>query len=182
MTDLTNESPSTEPSRESSRTSTSQRSYSQQVEAAIVAAGYQLPAPPEPVAAYVPARRCGRQLFISGQLPFTAGQLLAKGLVDSQVDDQLATEAARQCTLNALAIVRRELDGRWERLAGVVRVGCFVASDPTFTQHSMIANGASELLVAILGERGRHARAAVGVAALPLGAAVEVEYLFEVTD
>ena len=152
------------------------------VDAALDAAGYRLPEPPEPVAAYVPCQRSGSMLLVSGQLPMTAGQLLATGRVDSEVDDELATEAARQCTLNALAIVKRHLDGDWSRLRQVVRVGCFVAADPGFTGHSMVANGASELLVKLFGERGRHARAAVGVASLPLGAAVEIEFAFEVGD
>ena len=150
------------------------------VEQAIRDEGYLLPDPPEPVAAYVPCQRAGSMLFVSGQLPFTAGQLLAKGLVDTEVDDEHAREAARQCTLNALAIVKRHLGGDWSRLRQVVRVGCFVAATPEFTGHSLVANGASDLLVDVFGERGRHARAAVGVSSLPLGAAVEVEFLFDV--
>ena len=156
--------------------------YAAHVEAALAKADIILPTPPEPVAAYVPTVRSGGLLYVSGQLPMTAGQLLAEGLVDSQVDDEHAMTAARQCAINALALLKAELDGDWDRLVRVVRIGCFVASDPTYTGHSLVANGASELLVDVLGERGRHARAAVGVSSLPLGAAVEVEFLFEVRD
>ena len=148
--------------------------------AALDRAGYRLPTPPDPVAAYLPCVQSGSLVFVSGQLPLTAGQLLAEGLVDSQVDEVQAAEAARQCTLNGLAILHRHLDGDWSRLVRVVRVGCFVAADPDFTGHSIIANGASELLVDLFGDRGRHARAAVGTASLPLGASVEVEFVFEI--
>ena len=157
-------------------------SYTADVTAALAREEVILPTPPEPVAAYVPAVRTGSLLFLSGQLPLTAGQLLAKGRVDSEVDDEVAMTAARQCAINALAVLHAELGGDWDRLVRVVRVGCFVASDPDFTGHALVANGASEFLVAVLGERGRHARAAVGVSSLPLGAAVEVEFLFEVRD
>ena len=152
------------------------------VEAALREHDIMLPEPPAPVAAYVPAVRTGHQIVVSGQLPFTAGQLLAEGKVDSVVDEDHAATAARQCAINGLAVLFGEIGRDWNRLVRVVRIGCFVNADADFTGHSIVANGASDLLVALLGERGKHARAAVGCSSLPLGAAVEVEFVFEVTD
>ena len=156
--------------------------YTATVEAALAAEGILLADPPKPVAAYVPAVRTGNLLIVSGQLPFTAGKLLSEGLVDSQIDEEHAATAARQCAINALAVLKAELDGDWSQLVRVMRLGCFVAADPDFTGHSIVANGASELMAKLFGERGRHARAAVGVASLPLGASVEVEFQFEVAS
>lgn len=137
--------------------------------------GLSLPAAPTPVAAYVPAVRSGELLFVSGQLPTVDGKLLACGPVPSEVDEALATQAARQCVLNALAVVGQAIEGDWGRLARIVRLGVFVCSDTGFGGQPIVANGASELLVELLGEAGRHARAAVGVNALPLNASVELE-------
>jgi len=150
------------------------------VEAKLAELGLSLPDPPRPVAAYVPFVRSGALLFISGQLPFTAGQLLAEGPVPSRVPIDQAQAAAQQCVLNGLAIARSALDGDLGRIQRVVRLGVFVQSDAGFGQQPQVANGASELMVTLFGEQGRHARAAVGVNALPLNAAVEVEFLFEV--
>jgi enamine deaminase RidA (YjgF/YER057c/UK114 family) len=144
------------------------------------AAGLAWPVPPRPVAAYVPAVRSGPWLVVSGQLPMAEGKLLASGRVPDAVSLEAAQAAARQCALNALAVVRAELGGDWARFVRVVRVGVFVACADGFTEQAKVANGASELLVALLGEAGQHARAAVGVSALPLGAAVEVELTVEV--
>lgn len=141
--------------------------------------GLTLPEAPKPVAAYVPSLRTGNLLFISGQLPFRGGALLATGAVPGQVGVESARECARQCVLNALAIAKASL-GNLDRIARVVRVGCFVCSEPGFSEQPKIANGASELLQEIFGEKGRHARAAVGSVALPLNTPVEVEFLFEV--
>jgi enamine deaminase RidA (YjgF/YER057c/UK114 family) len=146
----------------------------------LAALGLTLPAAPKPVAAYVPAVRAGNLLFISGQIPTKDGKLLASGRVPSAVSLEQAQAAARQCTLNALAILDDQIGGDWSRLVRIVRVGVFVASDDTFTEQSKVANGASELLAGVLGEAGKHARVAVGVPVLPLGATVEVEFLAEV--
>ena len=140
--------------------------------------GWALPAAPKPIAAYVPAVRSGILLFVSGQLPMRDGKLLATGKVPSAVSIELAQKAAAQCAVNALAIVLAEL-GDWQKLSRVVRVGVFVQSDADFGDQAKVANGASELLQQVLGDSGRHARAAVGTNALPLNAAVEVEFLFE---
>lgn len=142
--------------------------------------GLVLPEAPAPVAAYLPAVRSGNLVFVSGQVPFRDGVLCSTGAVPSRCDVESAVEAARQCALNALAVVARELDGRLDRVRRIVRLGVFVQSDPGFGGQPGIANGASELLVDLFGDRGRHARAAVGCPALPLDATVEVEMVVEV--
>jgi enamine deaminase RidA (YjgF/YER057c/UK114 family) len=144
--------------------------------------GWTLPAAPKPIAAYVPAVRSGNLLFISGQLPMRDGKLLAAGRVPSVVSIESAQAAAGQCAVNALAILGAELEGDWAQFKRLVRVGVFVNCDVGFVDQAKVANGASELLQNILGEAGRHARAAVGVNALPLGAVVEAEFLFELTN
>lgn len=142
--------------------------------------GITLPQPPKPVAAYVPAVRTGNQIFVSGQIPFANGALIATGPVPSAVSIEDAQAAARQCALNALAIVQDMLGGSLDRVQRVVRLGVFVQCDPGFTDQPKVANGASEVLLQIFGENGRHARAAVGSVGLPLGATVEVEMTVEV--
>lgn len=139
--------------------------------------GITLPVPPKPVASYIPAVRTGRLVFVSGQLPFHEGALLATGPVSSAVPVELASQAARQCVLNALAVLADTLDDDLDRVERMVRLGVFVASDPGFAEQPRVANGASDLLQEIFGESGRHARAAVGSIALPLGATVEVELI-----
>ncbi len=152
------------------------------VETKLANLGLSLPTPPKPVAAYIPCIRTGNLVVVSGQLPMAAGKLLATGPVPSVVDLEQAQECARQCVLNGLAILKAELDGDWSGLVKVVRVGVFVQSDAGFAEQPQVANGASQLLVDVLGDAGRHARAAVGVNALPLNAPVEVEFTFEVTE
>jgi len=142
--------------------------------------GLTLPPAPKAVATYLPAVRAGEMIFVSGQLPMEDGQLTATGPVPSATSLDSAKEAARRCVLNALAAIDPLIDHDWSRLARVARVGVFVASDPTFTDQHLVANGASELLVEIFGEHGRHARAAVGVPSLPLGASVEIEFTFQI--
>lgn len=142
--------------------------------------GLTLPAAPKPVAAYIPFVQTGNLLFVSGQLPLSEGKLIAMGIVPSQVSLETAQKAAAQCILNGLAIVGDALGGDWSRLVRIVKLGVFVASDASFTDQAKVANGASELLGSLLGEQGRHARAAVGVASLPLGAPVEVDLIVEI--
>ena len=141
----------------------------------------ELPPAPKPVAAYVPSVRTGDLIYISGQVPLRDGELLATGAVPSAVSFEQAREAARQCTLNALAVLAGQLGQDLDRVKQIVRVGVFVCSDPGFTDQPKVANAASELLQEIFGERGRHARAAVGSVALPLGAPVEIEMIAEVS-
>jgi enamine deaminase RidA (YjgF/YER057c/UK114 family) len=150
------------------------------LEQKLAALHLELPSPPKPVAAYIPCVRTGNLVIVSGQLPMAAGKLLATGKVPSAVDETQATECARQCVLNGLAILKAELGGDWSRLVRVVRVGAFVQSDDGFGGQPQVANGASDLLVQLLGEAGKHARAAVGTNALPLNAPVEIEFTFEV--
>ena len=150
------------------------------VEKSLAEMGLHLHDAPKPVAAYVPAVRTGNLVFVSGQLPFTAGQLLAEGPVPSQVNVAQAQQAAVQCVLNALAVLKAELGGDLSGLKRVLRVGVFVLSDDGFQDQPLVANGASELLEKLFGDGGRHARAAVGVNALPLNATVEIEFQFEV--
>jgi enamine deaminase RidA (YjgF/YER057c/UK114 family) len=148
-------------------------------EATIASLGYTLPAASKPVAAYVPSKQVGNLLYISGQIPMRDGKMIALGSLPTQVSNEVALECAVQCTLNGLAAAKAAL-GSLSRIKQVVRVGAFVCSEPGFDQQPKIANGCSELLVKIFGEAGRHCRAAVGSVALPLGAPVEIEFLFEV--
>ena len=142
--------------------------------------GLTLPQAPKPVAAYVPAVRAGDLLFVSGQLPFIRGELKHKGRLPDGIGLDAAKEAARIAALNALAVV--EANAGLDRVRQVAKVTGFVASAPDFFDHPQVVNGASDLLVAVFGEAGRHARAAVGVAALPLGAAVEIELIVQLKD
>ncbi len=149
------------------------------IEARLNELGITIPPPPTPVAAYIPFKRSGNLLYISGQIPMRDGKLIAQGPVPKVVSLEQAQECARQCVINALAAAKGAV-GALDRIAGVVRVGVFVQCEAGYTEQPKVANGASELLVSIFGEAGRHARAAVGNIALPLGAPVEVEVLFEV--
>ena len=142
------------------------------------ALGVTVPTVPGPFGAYVPAKRAGNLVFVAGQLPMMDGKLLAVGQVPSRCSVEQAKAAARQCVVNALAAVRT-VEPDLDRLAGVVRVGAFVSSDASFTEQPKVANGASEFLLELFGDAGKHARAAVGVNTLPLDAAVEVEFVFE---
>lgn len=143
------------------------------------ALGLTLPEPPRPVAAYDPAVRSGNLLFISGQLPFVDGRLQKTGKLGAQFTLEEGIEAARTATLNALAIIKQSV-GSLDRVTRVVRLGVHVASASGFTDQPRVANGASELLIAVYGEAGRHARLALGAAELPLGAPVEIELIVEV--
>lgn len=141
--------------------------------------GIELPLAPAPVAAYVPALLQDKWLFVSGQLPLQAGKVICQGKVGQEVTLEEAYAAARLCTINALSIIQNTL-GDLDRVAQVLRVGGFVNSAAGFTDQPKVINGASELLIQVFGEQGRHARAAVGVSELPLNAAVEVEFLLAV--
>jgi enamine deaminase RidA (YjgF/YER057c/UK114 family) len=144
--------------------------------ARLKALGLSLPPAPKPVAAYVPFVRHEGLVFVSGQLPMRDGVMLAKGSVPSQVTVEVAADAARQAALNALAVLA-DAAGGLDNVRRIIRVGVFVCSDAGFAEQPRVANGASELFQQVLGEAGRHARAAVGNVALPLGACVEVEVL-----
>jgi enamine deaminase RidA (YjgF/YER057c/UK114 family) len=142
--------------------------------------GLTLPEVVAPLAAYVPAVRTGDLVYTSGQVPMVDGKMAQTGKVGAEVGLDDARELARICALNALAALKAEI-GDLGKVVRIVKVVAFVASDPAFTQHPQVANGASELLAEVLGEAGKHARSAVGVAALPLDAPVEVELIAEVS-
>ncbi len=139
-----------------------------------------IPLPPVsgPFGAYVPIKRVGNLLYVAGQLPMKDGKLLAVGQVPGKTSVEQAKIAARQCVINALGAIH-SIEGSLDNIAGVVRVGVFVSSDISFTQQPQVANGASELLLELFGDAGKHVRAAVGVNTLPLDASVEVEFIFE---
>lgn len=139
--------------------------------------GFELPAAPAALGSYVPAQRHGGLLFTAGQLPVADGALIARGLLGADVTVETGAECARLATLNGLASACGALGGT-DRLAGVLKVTGFVASADGFSDQPLVLNGASDLLVDVFGEEGRHVRSAVGVAALPMGAPVEVEFVF----
>jgi len=151
------------------------------VEKKLATLGISLPAPASPVANYVPFVRSGNLVTISGQLCFAAdGKLLAKGRLGDSVSIEDGQKAARACAINLLAQLKAAL-GDLDKVTRVVRLGGFINSAPGFADGPKVMNGASDLMVEAFGDKGRHARSTVGVAALPADAAVEVEGLFEVT-
>ncbi len=151
------------------------------VEAKIAELGLTLPEVAAPAGAYVPALRSGSHVYTAGQVPFIEGKLPAAGKVGAEVSAEQAKELAGVCALNALAAVKSVV-GDLDRIVRVVKVVGFVASAPDFTAQPGVINGASELLGEILGDKGVHARSAVGVAVLPLDSPVEVEIQVEVMD
>ena len=142
-------------------------------EAKLAALGLVLPEPAAPVAAYVPVVVAGGLAYVSGQLPFIGGALV-KGRLGEDVSTAEGYDAARACGLMILAQLKAAL-GSLSRIERIVKLGAFVSSTAIFTDQPKVANGASELMAALLGEAGRHARSAVGVPVLPLGAAVEID-------
>ena len=149
------------------------------VESSLNELKFSLPESPKPVAAYIPAKQTGKLVFTAGQLPMVNGELISKGLLGQDVEIDEAKKAARICTLNALAAIKGVI-GDLDRIKQIVRVVGYVASVPSFTQQPAVVNGASELLLEIFGENGKHARSAVGMAVLPLNASVEIELTVEV--
>ncbi len=149
--------------------------------ARLAALGLTLPPAAAPLAAYVPAVRSGPYVYTAGQLPVADGNLLRTGKVGAEVGVAEAAALARTCALNALAAVA-SVAGGLSAVTRIVKVTGFVASDPAFTDQALVINGASELLLEVFGEAGRHARSAVGAAVLPRDAPVEVELIAEVSD
>ena len=150
-------------------------------EARLAALGLTLPKVTPPLAAYLPAVRTGPYVYTAGQLPIVDGQLLATGKVGAGVSVGEASALARTCALNALAAVA-SVTGGLSAVRRIVKVVGFVASAPDFTEQAQVINGASELLIEVFGEAGRHARSAVGMAVLPRDSPVEVELIAEVAD
>lgn len=147
-------------------------------EARIRELGLVLPAPPKPVASYVPAVKAGRLVFSSGQIPFVDGKLRYQGKVGGELTEADGYQAARVCVLNCLSVIK-EVAGTLDNVARIVKVTGYVNSAPGFSRQPFVVNGASDLLVEIFGEAGYHARSAVGVSELPLDAAVELEVIVE---
>ena len=149
-------------------------------EEAVATLGLTIPEPTIPVANYVPYVISGKQVFISGQIPMQSGQIGFVGKLGREFSVEQGQEAARICGLNILALIRHACGGNLERVVRCVRLGGFVNGTDDFTDQPQVVNGASDLMVAVFGERGRHARAAVGANSLPRGVAVEVDAVFEI--
>lgn len=148
------------------------------IEERLAELGIELPPAPQPVASYIPVKVVGDLAWVAGQVPMQDGAVTVGGSVGADVTTEEASAGARRCAIQALAALRAAL-GSLDRVKGIVKVDVFVASAPGFSEQPMVANGASDLLVDVFGDEGRHARAAVGVPELPLGAAVEVALLVQ---
>ena len=143
--------------------------------------GIVLDVPAAPVANYVPAVQNGALVFVSGQIPIQKGQVMYTGHLGDGVSVETGVQAARLCAINILCQVKA-LIGDLERVEACIRLGGFVACAPDFHDHALVMNGASDLMVEVFGDKGRHCRAAVGCSSLPLNSAVEVEALFQVAS
>jgi enamine deaminase RidA (YjgF/YER057c/UK114 family) len=148
------------------------------ISARLAELGITLPQAMAPVANYVPVSLTGNLVTVSGQLPAISGKVAVTGKLGAGISLEEGRHAARLCLINVLAQLQAALPGGLDSITKVVRLGGFIACMPDFTQHAVVMNGASDLAVAVFGEAGRHARSTVGVASLPLDAAVEVEGLF----
>lgn len=149
------------------------------IEETLASLGIKLPTPPAPAGSYVPVVISGSLAFVAGQIPTEAGQVKFKGKLGREVSIETGQQAARLCTVNALAQLKSSL-GSLDRIKRFVKVTGFVNCEPSFVDQPKVVNGASDLLVQIFGENGKHARAAVGVSSLPLDSAVEVEFICEI--
>lgn len=150
------------------------------IEARLKDLGYTLPAAAAPAANYVPFTISGNLLYISGQLPMEAGKVAVTGHVGRDVQIPEAQKAAELCAVNILAQVKAALKGDLSKVRRVLKLNGFVASVPEFTEQHLVINGASNLIAHVLGDAGKHARAAVGMAALPFNAAVEIDAIVEI--
>jgi enamine deaminase RidA (YjgF/YER057c/UK114 family) len=146
------------------------------VESRLVELGITLPDATPSLASYVPTVRYGNFIYVSGQLPMLEGRLIYAGKVGGDVSLEAAVAAARQCAVNAIAALKAEV-GDLSSVSRIVKLTGYVASDPTFTGQSQVVNGASDLMLALFGDVGHHARAAIGVACLPLDAPVQIELI-----
>lgn len=149
------------------------------VTARLAALGITLPAPTTPIASYVPFVRVGDLLVVSGQLPMQDGKLHATGKLGAEVDLATGQAAARLCAINLLAQMQAAL-GSLDQVVRVVRLGGFIACTADFFDHAKIVNGASDLMLEVFGDNGRHARTSIGVPSLPMNAAVEIDGMFAV--
>ncbi|WP_372618129.1 RidA family protein [Falsiroseomonas sp.] len=149
------------------------------IEAKLAELGITLPAVAAPMANYIGYNLVGKLVVVSGQIPLVDGKIAVTGKVGGWVGIEQGQQAARICFINLLAQVKAAAGGDLDKVKRVVRLGGFIASPPDFTQHALVMNGASDLAVAVFGDKGRHARTTIGVPALPGDAAVEVEGMFE---
>jgi enamine deaminase RidA (YjgF/YER057c/UK114 family) len=149
-------------------------------ESKLNALGITLPTPAAPVANYVGFVKSGNMVFISGQLPLENGELKFKGKVGSEVSVEDAAKAAKICAVNILAQLKSACEGNLDRVVACVKLGVFVNGDADFIDHPTVANGASDLMVEVFADAGKHARAAVGSGSLPRGVSVEVDAIFEI--
>jgi enamine deaminase RidA (YjgF/YER057c/UK114 family) len=150
------------------------------IEAKLTSLGINLPTPAAPVANYVGFVKSGNQVFISGQLPIENGEVKFIGKVGSKISVEDAKKAARLCGINLLAQLKVACEGNLDRVVRCVKLGVFVNGDVDFIEHPVVANGASDLMVEVLGDAGKHARAAVGSGSLPRGVSVEIDAIFEI--
>ncbi|MDH4414138.1 MAG: RidA family protein [Rhizobium sp.] len=151
------------------------------IDGRLAALGISLPEAAAPAANYVPYVISGNLLFLSGQLPIEGGKVAVTGLVSGDVELAEAQRAAELCAINILAQAKAALSGDLARITRVIKLNGFVASAPGFVEQHLVINGASNLIANVLGEAGKHARAAVGVAQLPLNAAVEIDAILEIS-
>jgi enamine deaminase RidA (YjgF/YER057c/UK114 family) len=150
------------------------------IEARLETLGVTLPAPPMPVASYVPYAISGNLVFLSGQIPIADGALKYVGKLGVDIPLEAGQAAAQLCAINLLAQLKNACDGDLDRVVRCLKMGVFVNAAPEYGQHPEVANGASDLIAAVFGDAGKHARAAVGVGSLPRGVAVEVDAIFEI--
>jgi len=150
------------------------------ISARLVELGITLPTPTAPLANYVPYVIAGDLVVISGQLPYRDGKVAYTGMLGDTVPNDIGAQAAQLCAINVLAQLQAACGGDLERVVQVVRLGGFIAATAEFTEHATIMNGASDLMVAVLGDAGRHARTTIGVPSLPRDASVEVEGIFRI--
>lgn len=151
------------------------------IESRLAEIGVILPDVPKPVASYVPAVRSGNLLFLSGQLCTVDGELKYRGKVGKEVSLEDACEAAKAAAINSLTVIKQQI-GSLDKVKRIVKVVGYVASDPNFSEQPKVVNGTSDFLVEVFGEKGSHARSAVGVASLPLNVPVEVEMIVEIEE
>ena len=150
------------------------------IEARLKELGVSLPTPPMPVASYVPYTISGNLVFLSGQIPIADGALKYVGKLGVDIPLEAGQSAAQLCAINLLAQLKSACGGDLDRVVRCLKVGVFVNAAPEYRQHPEVANGASDLIAALFGDAGKHARAAVGVGSLPRGVAVEVDAVFEI--
>ncbi|WP_270938137.1 RidA family protein [Falsiroseomonas oryzae] len=150
------------------------------IDAKLAELGISVPATAAPMANYIGYNIVGNLVVVSGQIPLVDGKIAVTGKVGAGVSVEQGQQAARICFVNLLAQLKAATGGDLDRVKRVVRLGGFIASPPDFTQHALVMNGASDLAVAVFGDKGRHARTTIGVPALPGDAAVEVEGMFEI--